>query len=39
MLYCGPDLVAKLEGQVKYKIETHPIPLSEARLIAIFPRE
>lgn len=39
MLYCGPDLVAKLEGRVNYKIETHPIPHSEARLIAIFSRE
>ena len=39
MLYCGPDLVAKLEGKVAYKIETHPIPHSEARLIAIFSRE
>ncbi|MEK6406073.1 MAG: 16S rRNA (guanine(527)-N(7))-methyltransferase RsmG [Acidobacteriota bacterium] len=39
MLYCGPDLAAKLEGQVKYKIETHPIPHSQARLIAIFSRE
>jgi 16S rRNA (guanine527-N7)-methyltransferase len=39
MLYCGPDLLAKLEAQVKYKIETHPIPNSEARLIAIFSPE
>ena len=39
MLYCGPDLVAKLAGRVKYKIETHRIPRSEARLIAIFSRE
>lgn len=39
MLYCGADLVAKLEGQVSYKVETHPIPQSEARLIAIFSRE
>ncbi|MEK6287072.1 MAG: 16S rRNA (guanine(527)-N(7))-methyltransferase RsmG [Acidobacteriota bacterium] len=39
MLYCGSDLVAKLEGQVNYKIETHPIPHSQARLIAIFSRE
>lgn len=38
MLYCGSDLVAKLEGQVAYKIETHPIPYSEARIIAIFSR-
>ncbi len=36
MLYCGSDLVAKLEGRVEYKIETHPIPDTEARLIAIF---
>jgi 16S rRNA (guanine527-N7)-methyltransferase len=34
MLYCGPDLVAKLEGEVTYRIERHPIPHSEARLIA-----
>jgi 16S rRNA (guanine527-N7)-methyltransferase len=39
ILYCGPYLVAKLEGRVNYKIETHPIPHSEARLIAIFSRE
>lgn len=39
MLYCGPDLVAKLEEQVQHKIETHPIPNSEARIIAIFSRE
>ena len=37
MLYCGPDLVAKLEGKVK--VATHPIPHSEARLIAIFEME
>ena len=39
MLYCAPDLMAKIEGKVKYKIDTHPIPNSEARLIAIFSRE
>lgn len=39
MLYCGPDLVAELGGQVNYKIETHPIPHSEARLIVTFSRE
>jgi 16S rRNA (guanine527-N7)-methyltransferase len=39
MLYCGPDQVAKLEGQFKYKIETHSIPHSEARIIAIFSRD
>ena len=37
MLYCAADMVAKLEGGVK--IETHPIPHSEARLIAIFAGE
>lgn len=37
MLYCAPDMVAKLEGGVK--VETHPIPQSEARLIAIFAKE
>jgi len=36
MLFCGPDLVVKLEGQVNYKPETHPIPNSEARIVAIF---
>jgi hypothetical protein len=39
MLYCGTDLAAKLEGQVEYEIEIHPIPQSETRLIAIFSRE
>ena len=39
MLYCAPDLVAKLEVQVKSKIETHPIPHSASRIIAIFSRE
>jgi 16S rRNA (guanine(527)-N(7))-methyltransferase RsmG len=39
MLYCGPGLVAKLEGQVVYQAETHPIPQSEARFIAILSRE
>jgi 16S rRNA (guanine527-N7)-methyltransferase len=37
MLYCAPDLVATLEGGVK--VETHPIPHSEARLVAIFEKE
>ena len=36
MLYCGPDLVAKLEADLNQKIETHLIPQSETRLIAIF---
>ena len=39
MLYCGRDLVSKLEGRLTYKIVTHPIPQSEARLIAIFEHE
>ena len=38
LLYCGPDSVAKLEGRANYKIETHLIPQSEARLIAILYR-
>ena len=36
MVYCAPDLIAKIEGKVKYKIDTHPIPNSQSRLIAIF---
>ena len=39
MLYCAPDLIAKIAGGVKYKIEIHPIPHSEARLIALVSRE
>jgi 16S rRNA (guanine(527)-N(7))-methyltransferase RsmG len=35
MLYCGPDLPGKLVDEVKYKIETHPIPQAETRMIAI----
>ena len=35
MLYCGPDLVEKLEREAKYRIELHPIPHSVARIIAI----
>ena len=35
MLYCGPDLVAKLEADLNQEIETHLIPQSETRLIAI----
>lgn len=37
MLFCGADLIGKLEGDVK--VERHPIPHSEARLIAIFVKE
>lgn len=39
ILYCGTDLVAKLEIQFEDKIETHPIPHSEARIIALFSPE
>lgn len=37
MLYCGPDLVAKLAD--KMNIEMHPIPHSETRLVAIFAKK
>jgi 16S rRNA (guanine527-N7)-methyltransferase len=37
MLFCATDLIRKLEQQVKKTgIETHPIPMSDERLIAIF---
>ena len=39
MLYCARDLVAKLEARPGWKIATHPIPESDARLIAILSRE
>jgi hypothetical protein len=39
MLYCGRDLVAKLEGQSGLKVDIQKIPQSQARLIAIFSRE
>src|SRR5712692_2128839 len=41
LLYCAPDLVEKLKRQapVKCKLETHSVPLSDERLIAIFTRE
>lgn len=37
ILYCAPDLVARLKGikGLKCRIETHPLPQSEARMIAI----
>lgn len=37
MLYCGPELIAKLEAN--YKTERHQIPHSEARFVAIFSSE
>ncbi len=39
MLYCARDLVAKLEARPGWKIKTHAIPDSDARLIAILTRE
>ena len=38
MIFCGPDLLGKLEGAVRggCKVETHPIPESDARILAIF---
>jgi 16S rRNA (guanine527-N7)-methyltransferase len=39
MLFCAPDLLGKLEGQVtQTSIETHPIPLSYERLVAVLIR-
>ncbi|HJZ69983.1 MAG TPA: 16S rRNA (guanine(527)-N(7))-methyltransferase RsmG [Blastocatellia bacterium] len=39
MLFCAPDLLGKLEGHVTETIiETHRIPLSGERLVAIFTR-
>ena len=41
LLYCAPDLVEKLKRQApaKGKLETHSVPLSDERLIAIFTQE
>lgn len=39
MLYCGRDLVANMETRGHYLIETHPLPDSDARVIAMFTRE
>jgi 16S rRNA (guanine(527)-N(7))-methyltransferase RsmG len=38
MLYCAPDLIAKLDGRLASvrKVETHAVPQTESRLIAIF---
>lgn len=39
IVFCAPDLLGKLEERVtEARIETHPIPLSNERLIAIFTR-
>ena len=37
MLFCAPDLLRKVKRRAKeFSIETHSVPLSNARLIAIF---
>jgi 16S rRNA (guanine527-N7)-methyltransferase len=39
LLFCAADLLGRLERQVKNtRIESHPVPLSDERLIAIFTR-
>jgi 16S rRNA (guanine527-N7)-methyltransferase len=37
MLYCGPDLIAKLQrkSSIVCRVETFPIPFSESRILAI----
>jgi 16S rRNA (guanine527-N7)-methyltransferase len=40
LLFCAPNLLGKVEGRVtETRIETHQVPLSDERLIAIFSRE
>ena len=41
MLYCAPDLAASLSRNLKqdYRVETHTVPHTESRLIALFSRE
>jgi 16S rRNA (guanine527-N7)-methyltransferase len=39
ILFCGPDLVAKLEREANCRSEAHAVPHSEARLIAVFSRK
>ena len=40
MLYCAPDLLKVIEESLesRFTVETHPVPQSESRLIAIFSR-
>ena len=38
MLFCGPDLIAKLEREVNCKIESNSIPNSQTRLICVLSR-
>ncbi|MEK6301471.1 MAG: 16S rRNA (guanine(527)-N(7))-methyltransferase RsmG [Acidobacteriota bacterium] len=40
MLYCAPDLLTAIEQSLgsRLSVETHPIPQSDSRLIAIFSR-
>jgi len=41
MLYCAPDLIQRITERIDplIKVETHPVPQSETRLIALFSRE
>lgn len=39
MLYCARDLIAKLGAGTRCEIKAHPIPGSEARMVAIFTSE
>lgn len=36
MLYCAADFPSKLDAHSGKRVETHPIPQSEARIVAIF---
>jgi 16S rRNA (guanine527-N7)-methyltransferase len=38
MLYCAPDLLAKIDERLssKYRVELQPVPQTESRLVAIF---
>ena len=38
MLYCAPDLLSKLNDRLakEYKVETHAVPRSRSRIVAIF---
>jgi 16S rRNA (guanine527-N7)-methyltransferase len=41
MLYCAPELIQRITQRIDplIKVETHPVPQAETRLIAIFSRE
>jgi 16S rRNA (guanine527-N7)-methyltransferase len=38
MLYCGPDLIPKMSRRIRghYTVETHRVPQSEGRIVALF---